>query len=945
MQTRRWGNEQVLVTTEQPLRYFGPLIRLANGNVLSVSRETGSGDIFGQLLDPTGNPIGDEITLLVSNHQWFSGFDVAPLPDGGFYFVWTAELGEVNWLLGRVFSPAGAPVRDQPVLFSDGLDGGMTVAPLNGGAVAVWTAPGGVLTFRIFDAAGNGGDIRTIVDTGVTGGGGGTYDTVSGRTHWSLASSPDGMRFAHIFMRRTDTSFHLGVRDASGTQLRPPVLVYTEPSTVDITMGATLAWINNTDVVVAWTNWPARQSEMRIFTTRLSPDQLVPVTGVITVNGTTDGRQIMPQIAALPDGRFVVGWLSREPESFINSTIRVQAFDARGNRLGGEAIAATSAGGISEFRLRALADGRVAVSWSDVLPPESDMRLQITDPRGGTVLGSPAADTLYGHDLVHDEITGFAGNDTLHGLRGDDALWGGDGDDVLDGGRGADAMHGGRGNDLYLVDSPDDTVSELPRQGTDTIQSAAIAIDLALFTSVENATLTGALPLAASGNGFANTLNGASNSAANVLTGRGGNDTYILGAGDTAVEAPGGGSDTVQSAAFSLNLSGFPNVENIVLTGALPLSATGNAGANAIDGAQNSAANVLTGLAGDDTYTVGLGDTVVEAAGGGSDTVASAALSLNLAQFPQVETLALLGSLPLTATGNAGANTLDGAQNSAANILTGLGGNDIYVVGPGDTVVEAPGAGTDRVESALIGVDLAAHPNTEWLILRGALPLAGKGTGGADILDGSFNSAANVLTGLGGNDTYVVGAGDTVVEAPGGGTDRVQAWNIGLDLALYPNVENATLTGAQDRNLVGNAGPNLLTGNAGANIILGLGGGDTLVGLGGSDVIHGGPGADAFRFLAAADSAVGAGRDVIHGFNAAEGDRIDLAAIDANGALAGDPAFVFLGTAAFSGAAGQVRYDVAGPDVILQGSIAGGAATFEIRLAGIGALSAGDLLL
>jgi serralysin len=137
----------------------------------------------------------------------------------------------------------------------------------------------------------------------------------------------------------------------------------------------------------------------------------------------------------------------------------------------------------------------------------------------------------------------------------------------------------------------------------------------------------------------------------------------------------------------------------------------------------------------------------------------------------------------------------------------------------------------------------------------------------------------------------------------------------------------------------------VLTGNAAANVITGNGGGDTFIGLGGQDTLLGGAGADTFRFLAPADSAVGAARDVIQFFNPAGGDRIDLSAIDANPGLAGDQGFAFLGTAAFTGAAGQLRYDVAGGGVILQGSIAGGAPAFEIRIAGLGALAAGDLLL
>ena len=46
------------------------------------------------------------------------------------------------------------------------------------------------------------------------------------------------------------------------------------------------------------------------------------------------------------------------------------------------------------------------------------------------------------------------------------------------------------------------------------------------------------------------------------------------------------------------------------------------------------------------------------------------------------------------------------------------------------------------------------------------------------------NSAANVLTGGAGHDTYVVGAGDTVVEAATEGTDLVQSevtWTLGAN--------------------------------------------------------------------------------------------------------------------------------------------------------------------
>src|SRR5207245_1989705 len=80
--------------------------------------------------------------------------------------------------------------------------------------------------------------------------------------------------------------------------------------------------------------------------------------------------------------------------------------------------------------------------------------------------------------------------------------------------------------------------------------------------------------------------------------------------------------------------------------------------------------------------------------------------------------------------------------------------------------------------------------NVEKLTLTGTSPIKGTGNSLDNILTG--NSAANVLTGGGGNDTYLVGAGDTVVENLNGGTDTVQSvvtWTWGR------NAEHLKLTG------------------------------------------------------------------------------------------------------------------------------------------------------
>ena len=93
------------------------------------------------------------------------------------------------------------------------------------------------------------------------------------------------------------------------------------------------------------------------------------------------------------------------------------------------------------------------------------------------------------------------------------------------------------------------------------------------------------------------------------------------------------------------------------------------------------------------------------------------------------------------------------------------------------------------------------------------------------------------------------------------------------------------------------------------------------------------------------DSGVGALRDIITDFVSGT-DRIDFSGIDANTGVAGNQAFTMLGTAAFFGVAGQLRYDVVGADTVMQGDVNGdGVADFELQLTGIHSFVPADLLL
>lgn len=147
--------------------------------------------------------------------------------------------------------------------------------------------------------------------------------------------------------------------------------------------------------------------------------------------------------------------------------------------------------------------------------------------------------------------------------------------------------------------------------------------------------------------------------------------------------------------------------------------------------------------------------------------------------------------------------------------------------------------------------------------------------------------------------------------------------------------------------LNGQGGNDALNGGAGADTLRGGAGNDTLTGGPGRDSLAGGSGADRFDFNAAAETGIiAANRDVIADFKRTESDKIDLASIDANIAIAGNQAFKFIGAAAFNdaNASAQLRYDPVAK--ILSGSTdADNQAEFQIALTGVSSLLASDIIL
>jgi Ca2+-binding RTX toxin-like protein len=147
-------------------------------------------------------------------------------------------------------------------------------------------------------------------------------------------------------------------------------------------------------------------------------------------------------------------------------------------------------------------------------------------------------------------------------------------------------------------------------------------------------------------------------------------------------------------------------------------------------------------------------------------------------------------------------------------------------------------------------------------------------------------------------------------------------------------------------NFAGFGTNDVLAGGDGADTITGLEGTDTITGGAGIDRLTGGSGADRFVYAATGDAVAGGSSEIITDFSQGS-DKIDLSGIDADTGTGGDQAFSFIGTAAFSNVAGQLRYATtpSGSRTIYGDVNGDGVTDFQLQLTGSITLAAGDFIL
>jgi Ca2+-binding RTX toxin-like protein len=349
----------------------------------------------------------------------------------------------------------------------------------------------------------------------------------------------------------------------------------------------------------------------------------------------------------------------------------------------------------------------------------------------------------------------------------------------------------------------------------------------------------------------------------------------------------------------------------------------GAAGADTLDG--GAGADSMAGGAGNDVYVVdSTFDMVLEASGGGTDTVRTTLANYTL--VAQVENLEYIGTGTFWGAGSTGANFMAGAAGgdtlnglAGADTMAGGGGDDVYFVDSAlDLVVEQPGEGFDTVRTTLASYTLGA--NVEGLVYTNASAFRGTGNGlanaiaggnAADTLDGG--EGADTLNGGAGNDVYIVdSAGDLILDSSGLDTLRTTlgtyslAAQAGVDYLVFTGLGAFTGTGNALANRITGAGMNdSLSGGEGNDSLGGLDGADTLDGGSGADSMVGGLGDDVFivdNALDIAKEALGGGIDTV---------RTTLASLTLASQVEN---LVFVGAGGFAGTGNSLANSLTGGD-------------------------------
>jgi hypothetical protein len=438
------------------------LLRLENGRLAATFETEGSGTASTlrlTTLDPTGVTHSPVVTLdATPNGRLLEDPVMAAAANGSFFVAWTNASSGIDLTKsdapGRVYSANGSALGAKFHLSTIPSDGEMipSVARLgNGNFVTAWSDTSGGPIFdldaeilgRVFKANGApaGGEFRINVTTG-----GFQLGTQS-------LALPDG-RTLVVWHRGelegfTDVdSIDLRGRflNANGTPVGGELLLDTigpghnyEPQRTELVGlgngGFALVWEEYVGPITAST---AKEIHLQRFSATGGK-----VGGEILIDRVPkDWSYLWISPVELANGGYAIVWRTFDP-SDNPGRVFARVFDMKGAEIGHEVeltpIGNSGGGGLTNIvDLELMANGQVMAIGEILGGGKVTFATQVFDFGDERLIGTGAADKLYGKYAVADQIFGLAGNDTIFAASGSDVIAGGTGRDTMTGGANAD---------------------------------------------------------------------------------------------------------------------------------------------------------------------------------------------------------------------------------------------------------------------------------------------------------------------------------------------------------------------------------------------------------------------------------------------------------------------------------------------------------------------------
>jgi Ca2+-binding RTX toxin-like protein len=586
--------------------------------------------------------------------------------------------------------------------------------------------------------------------------------------------------------------------------------------------------------------------------------------------------------------------------------------------------------------------------------------------RDDRLSGSSQSNSLAGGTGA-DHLSGAGGDDTLDGGAGNDVLQGGSGVDSFDGGADGGAVSGGSigHGDRISFFEPLATQGVVADLRTGTISNDGFG-NAETMSGIESLGADTAFADSLYGNDSPNALFGG---LGDSLHGFGGDDGFELSAAAALVDG-GDGADRLHlrsnAPAYRPDSNGDGSAElapamtegwNVDLAAGTLRDGFGNAGT--VAGIENltgshlgdelrgsSAANRIDGASGNDFLLLHDGGDDTGLGGEGNDVLyyGSALSSGDVADGGDGrDALVLQGNVTavLTNTNLVGIESI--SIQSGANTRFGDTANNFYDfdITTADGNVASGQQLIVNAQSLRPGEDFtfdgSAESDGKFLVYGGHGVDDLTGGAGADVFlfEGQRWGANDKVDGGAGRDALVISAGSglTHIAFAADALTGIESISLNNRYATDPSqkpsyelvlhngnvaaggtliVNGSSIPAGQLVNIDGRGvhdGNLILFGGGGHDTLFGGDGNDLILGGGGADGLTGGAGADTFRYDAASDSTSGL-YDLIGDFQTGV-DKIDLSRIDANTHAAGDQAFSWIGSNAFSGtgaaSAGELR--------------------------------------